>query len=121
MLYLKFKVSNPKAKFVPREHEIYHRITPYVVVFDVAGDFSHITRVILFAYNILRSDAIRFFNFRKCFLKNFLNCEECQILAFIKIKHRKSFISSTWRLSIFGVIYHLQTLCTGDSAKYYPQ
>ena len=58
MLYLKFKVSNQKAKFVPREHEIYHRITPYVIVFDVAGDFSHITRVILFAYNILRSEEL---------------------------------------------------------------
>jgi hypothetical protein len=39
-------VSNQKAKFVPREHEIYHRITPYVIVFDVAGDFDHIIRVI---------------------------------------------------------------------------
>jgi hypothetical protein len=46
ILYLKFKVSNQKAKFVPREHDIYHRITPYVIVFDVAGDFNHITRVI---------------------------------------------------------------------------
>jgi hypothetical protein len=36
ILYLKFKVSNQKAKFVPREREIYHRITPYVIVFDVA-------------------------------------------------------------------------------------
>ena len=38
MLYLKFKVSNQEAKFVPREHEIYHRNTSYVIVFDVAGD-----------------------------------------------------------------------------------
>jgi hypothetical protein len=40
ILYLKFKVSNQKATFVPREHEIYHRITRYVyvIVFDVAGD-----------------------------------------------------------------------------------
>ena len=35
--YLKFKVSNQKAKFVPREREIYHRIAPYVIVFDVSG------------------------------------------------------------------------------------
>jgi hypothetical protein len=61
MLYLKFKVSNQKATFVPREHEIYHRITPYVIVFDVAGDFSRITWVILFAYNILRSDELLYF------------------------------------------------------------
>ena len=40
ILNLKFKVSNQKAKFVPREHDIYHRITPYVIVFDVAGDFT---------------------------------------------------------------------------------
>jgi hypothetical protein len=38
ILYLKFKVSNQKAKFVPREQEIYHRIAPCVIAFDVAGD-----------------------------------------------------------------------------------
>jgi hypothetical protein len=26
------------------EHENYHRITPYVIVSDEAGDFNHITR-----------------------------------------------------------------------------
>jgi hypothetical protein len=41
IIYLKFKVSNQKAKFVAREHEIYHRIVHYVIVFDVAGDFNH--------------------------------------------------------------------------------
>jgi hypothetical protein len=34
-------VSNQKAKFVPREHDNHHRITPYVIVFGVAGDFNH--------------------------------------------------------------------------------
>jgi hypothetical protein len=28
-VYLKFKVYNQKAKFVPRENAIYHRITSY--------------------------------------------------------------------------------------------
>jgi hypothetical protein len=37
ILYLNFKVSNQKAKFVPREREIHHRIAPYVIVFDVSG------------------------------------------------------------------------------------
>jgi hypothetical protein len=32
-----------------------------------------------------------------------------------------SFIFSTWRLLIFGIIYYLWTLRSGDSAKYYPQ
>ena len=35
------KVSNQKANFVPRERKIYRRIT--VIVFDVVGDFNHIT------------------------------------------------------------------------------
>ena len=36
-------MSNQKAKIVPREHDIYHRIMPYVIVFDTAGDFNHST------------------------------------------------------------------------------
>jgi hypothetical protein len=36
ILYLKFKVSNQKAKFVPREYEIYNRIAHYVIVFGTS-------------------------------------------------------------------------------------
>ena len=42
----KFKVSNQKAKFVPHEHEIYHRVMPYVIIFDVPDNFNQITGVI---------------------------------------------------------------------------
>jgi hypothetical protein len=31
ILYLKFKLSNQEALFVPREHEINRDITPYVI------------------------------------------------------------------------------------------
>jgi hypothetical protein len=29
--------------FLPREHDVYHQIMPYMIVFDTAGDFNHIT------------------------------------------------------------------------------
>jgi hypothetical protein len=48
ILYLKFKVPNHKAKFVPREHEIYYRMAPYIIVFDVKNitwRFDHVTQV----------------------------------------------------------------------------
>jgi hypothetical protein len=34
ILYLKFKLSNQKASFVPREHDIYREITAFNHVFD---------------------------------------------------------------------------------------
>ena len=43
ILYFKFKLSNYKATFVPREHEIYHQITAFIVVFD-AGVIRIATR-----------------------------------------------------------------------------
>ena len=120
-LYL--KVSNQKAKFVPREHEIYHRITSYVIVFDgfqwyMINEFFKLESSFLF----------KFWKMPPPIFQTIWKCKgKWQILALNKkIKHRTgshdsrryvaSFIFSTWFI-LGGFIFRKNCLKRGGFGK----
>jgi hypothetical protein len=135
ILYLKFKVSNQKAKFVPREH----LSLSWEFIIESRLTSSYLTQRVIWSYHTLCSRKpraeitqtrwmtkytkewwiIKFSNFKESYFLNYeanlemlssifqTICDPKQTLALIKNKMRPSFIFSTWMLWILGRIYHL--------------